>query len=51
MDNNVIIIGYALLGAKELGSSKVELALLESVMRLVLDEYNEDEAIQTYRNN
>lgn len=38
MITNAAVIGYALLAAKEMGSSKAELDLLESIMRSVLDE-------------
>lgn len=51
MLNNAIIIGYALLSAREIGFSKDQLEQLEATMRSVLDEYTVEEAAEFYRQN
>lgn len=51
VNNNSVITGYALLAAREMGFSKAELQEFEAIMRSVLDEYTEDEAMEFYRQN
>lgn len=51
MITNAAVIGYALLAAKEMGSSKSELDHLEAIMRSILDEYTIEEAEEFYRQN
>lgn len=49
--NNSAAIGYALMAGKEIGLTKDQLYRLESAMRRTIDEHDEEEAEEVYRNS